>query len=402
MLALLLLGACSDNNLIDHSKDPVDVEDTASVPDISVTPVSVDYGVVLPGTPTAATVTISNVGAADLFLDGVALVAPESDVSITAIASPVVVPGASVETVVTWTPTGSPLSAILRVSSNDPDQPAVDVPLVGELPPGQIVVDPAYYDFGTLDVGHTATVPVTVSNIGAGDLTITNWSFLATDADMFIRDPGELGTLPHTLASGGSATVIVQYTPSAGGGDEGSLSIDSDDPVTPNTGAQQVGNANDPDPCEGLTQHVKIMLTADDAWQGWIDGTSFSAPGMNTWSTADTLEWDLPCGDHALSLYATDTAAVVSGVIAVVWVDDVVKYVSGPTDWTMHDTFPSGDWTAADYDDTSWHIPEVCANNSIWGTMPAPFYALGADWIWWTSNCSDLGEAWLRLNFSVP
>ena len=174
-------------------------------------------------------------------------------------------------------------------------------------------MDPSYYDFGTLDVGHSATVPITISNIGAGALTIDRWDFVATDSDMTIRDAGALSALPYTMAPGASTSMIVQYTPAAGGGDEGSLSIYSDDPVTPNTGAQQVGNANDPDPCQGLTQHVRLMLTADDAWQGWMDGTVFNGPGQNTWSTADTLEWDLPCGDHALALYATDTAAVVSG-----------------------------------------------------------------------------------------
>lgn len=53
------------------------------------------------------------------------------------------------------------------------------------------------------------------------------------------------------------------------------------------------------------------------------------------------------------------------------------------------------------YDDSSWHIPEVCSNTSLWGSTPQPFYDLGAQWIWWTSNCTDLGEAWLRLDFTV-
>jgi hypothetical protein len=163
-----------------------------------------------------------------------------------------------------------------------------------------------------------------------------------------------------------------------------------------------MGKGEEPDPCDGFTQHVKLIITADDAWDGWIDGTEFTAPGQDAWSTIDTLEWDLACGDHALALYATDTGMVIAGVLAAIEVEGTVTFVSGPTDWTMIDTAPPADWTDPAFDDSTWHIPEVCADGSPWGTTPQPLYDLGARWIWWTSNCRDLGEAWLRLNFTVP
>ena len=147
---------------------------------------------------------------------------------------------------------------------------------------------------------------------------------------------------------------------------------------------------------------MELFLTADDAWEGWIDNTAFTGPNSGAWNAFDTFEWELECGDHALALYATDTGMAISGVIAVVKVEGVVRFVSGPSNWTMLDTAPPSDWTDPAFDDSSWYIPEVCANTSIWGSTPQPFYDLGAEWIWWTSSCTSLGEAWFRLNFTVP
>ncbi len=270
------------------------------------------------------------------------------------------------------------------------------------VPYGEVLVEPATYDFGTLEVGATVTTTITVSNVGAGLLTIDEWTYDATDADMVVVDAGDLTTLPAQLPPGTSAEVVVQYTPSASGADEGSFSLASDDPDRPSTGAQQYGNGEEHDPCEGFTQSVSVFLTADDTWRGWMDGTEFTAPNQNTWSQFDTLEWELPCGDHALSLYATDAYAAIAGVIAVVTIEGTVRFVSGPSNWTMLDVTPPAGWTDPSFDDSAWYIPAVCADNSIWGATPQPFYDLGAQWIWWNTNCQSLGEAWLRLNFSVP
>lgn len=398
---LLFLLACTENNLVSQDKG-VGGDDTASdAPDIRVTPDAVDFGVLSPGDVATATVHIENRGDAQLLIGDLLFTTPLDELTLTGIPSPAVAPGAGVDTVVTWTAGVTPLADTLQVGSNDPDQPRINVPITGEVVIGDILVEPAFYDFGTLPVGTSASVPVVVSNIGDGPLTIDAVEYATRDGDLHVTDYGALATLPAILDVGASTTVTVEYTPSSSGGDEGAFTVWSDDPDTPTNGAQQAGTGAD-DPCNGYYQTVRIMLTADDAWQGWIDGTSFSAPGQNTWSQADTLEWEMACGDHALSLYATDTANVISGVIAVVWVEDAVRFVSGPANWTMLDTPPPGDWTSPAYDDSSWHIPVVCANTSPWGTWPQPFYDLGAQWIWWTSNCSDLGEAWLRLNFTVP
>ena len=396
------LWGCSENNLV-KKDDGEDVEFDDVSPNILVDPLSVDFGSVLAGASAAATLSISNVGDDTLTLDTLRLGSADSALTFTEITSPLLLAGDSVATVVTWTPsTSGPLSNTLDITSNDPDEPLIVVPLSGSTPGGNLTVTPDLHDFGTLDVGASATVTLTVSNDGDGPITVSDTDYTAGDSDLHVLDLGALTALPATLEAGESAEVIVEYTPGEAGSDDGSFGFTSDDPDEPLIVVQQYGNAISTDPCMGLSKHVTLMLTADDAWDGWMDGTEFFGANSDTWSASDTLEWDMGCGDHTLALYATDVAHAVSGVIAVVWVDGAVRFVSGPTDWTIVDTPPPSDWTDITFDDSGWNVPQVCSTSSIWGASPQPFYDQGASWIWWTSSCSDLGEAWLRLNFTVP
>jgi len=403
MAFLLLHLACTENELIAKEDDPVGTT-SAEAPDILVDPLEVDFGEVQVGRSAAATVTISNRGDASLTVEDLELAgAGNFDLSWTNLGTPLLPPGGVTDTVVTWTPTAAgALAEELEVRSNDPDTPLIGVRLIGGVPGGDLVLEPALYDFGTLAVGDSAMVELVLSNVGEGPVVVSDWSYNATDADMRVVDPGGLAVTPVVFDAGESTSLWVEYAPSSSGADEGALQVDSDDSDEPQLVANQLGSGEVDDPCKGFTQTVRLMLTADDAWQGWIDGTAFSAPNQNTWSASDTMEWEMECGDHTLALYATDTAQAVSGVIAVVWVEGAVRFVSGPTDWTMLDTSPPSGWQDVGFDDSGWNIPQVCADTSLWGSYPQPFYDQGAQWIWWTTQCRNLGEAWLRLNFTVP
>lgn len=398
----LLLVACNENNLI-GKEVPSEGMDTGTLPDIVVDPGEIAFGEVEWGSEHTQVVTVENVGSGTLLLESPALVSATAEVSLSTLGSAILAPGAKTEMVVTWVATSAAgVADIVQFGSNDPDEPVVDVPLSGSVPVGQIVVTPDIHDFGALEVGLSDAVTVNVKNVGNGPLTIDSYTFVATDVDLALVDPGALAGLPLTLAPGESTDVLVNYAPSDGSGDEGTFAVFSDDPDTYEAGTVFMGSGIEPDPCEGFTQNVKLTLTADDAWQGWLDGAGFGAPGQNAWNQIDSLEWDLECGDHALALYATDTAQVIAGVLAAIEVEGTVTFVSGGPGWTMIDTAPAADWTDIAFDDSAWHIPEKCGNASIWGSTPQPLYDLGAQWIWWTPDCTNLGEAWLRLNFTVP
>jgi len=107
-------------------------------PNISVSPLSHDFGDIELGASSTVIVTISNEGSADLTVSGIAL---ETDFAITSVppASVVVGPSQTVDVEITYTPTVFGYnSAVLKITSDDPDEPVVEVQLgaVGiEIPP---------------------------------------------------------------------------------------------------------------------------------------------------------------------------------------------------------------------------------------------------------------------------
>lgn len=400
MTPLLLLFACSENELIAQKDDNEGGDTAVTTPDVSVTPEAVDFGAALDGTVLDTIVTVTNRGDGELFVSEVALSGTEPALSLTTFGEPWLAPSASRDLVLTWTAAG-PVSDVITVASDDPDDPEIQVPVTGGSLPPAIALTPETWDFGELEVGEVATVTVNVASVGDSPLTISSWDY-AGSADLSVIDPGALASLPLTLPPGESTDVVVQYAPLDEGGDEGALLVYSDDPVRPDAGASQWGSASE-HPCRKDVYTVRIMLTADDAWEGWLDETAFTAPNQRDWTHSDTVEWELGCGPHTLALAASDQAYVTSGVIAVVWVEDEVRFLSGPDNWKISDGEPEAGWQAIVYDDSAWKVPEVCADTSPWGTYwPAEFYTYGAQWIWWTSECRNLGKAWFRLNFSVP
>lgn len=400
MMAAILLGACSENQLHSKETDPGGTS-TAGQPEIRVDPPSVDYGAVPPGVSSAATVTIHNEGEASLHINGLDVAGGTPSVTWTTLSSPVVAPGGAVTTLITWTAEiGVDLQDDFRVSSDDPDEVRVRVPLTGTVYEGDLQVEPRAWDFGDLDVGAAATLTLAVSNIGVAPIEVSDSWYTSNDKDLHVLDMGGLAVLPTTFDPGESTEVVVEYVPSAAGSDEGALQIASNDPDEPLLVANQVGTGLDPCPV-GATRPATLDLTADDSWRGWLDGEELSGINQDVWYGEDHFSWDLACGDHTLAVYVTDTAQVTSGLLTVLRINDAVAYVTGPEDWLMTDSLPDYDWREIAYDDSAWKVPEVCADLTPWGSFPTAYYGDGATWIWWTSACNNLGEAWFRLDFEV-
>ena len=98
-------------------------------PNIAVSPLSHDFGDVELGTSSTVVVTISNVGNGGLNVSGIGL---ETDFAITSApaASIVVEPDTTVDVEITYTPTVLGYnSAVLKITSDDPDEPVVEVRL---------------------------------------------------------------------------------------------------------------------------------------------------------------------------------------------------------------------------------------------------------------------------------
>lgn len=183
-------------------------------------------------------------------------------------------------------------------------------------------------------------------------------------------------------------------------GPETDTSAVADDTAEPGEGTGEVPDEGEP--CEG-TRTVRVGLSADDIWTGWLAGTEFG--NVEHWWETGWTEFELECGNYVLAVYATDAHQAISGFIGQVEVDGVVKHQTGDGTWKVYDGNPGGsDWKRPAFDDSTWGTGEPCeysAATGWWGSSPADLTGAGAWWIW-PHDCLALGDAAFRLTFSVP
>ena len=154
---------------------------------------------------------------------------------------------------------GGAVSASLTIASDDPTRGSVTVALtgtgVGATAAPKIGVSPAALNFGSVTVGQTKDLTVTVINTGNATLTIG--SIAGSDPQF---------TIPTTLASvvaGGSGLFTVRFKPAAGGPQSGTLTIKSNDPLQSTFTTPIMGT--------GIAAPVSSDMTLK------VDGGSFSA-----------------------------------------------------------------------------------------------------------------------------
>lgn len=240
MLLLSVLVACSDYALEGEKvTDGTPVEEGLS-PAIEVDPPAIDFGAVDPaaGLTAAQVVTVTNTGDATLLVTGVDT-EPGAPFVVTALSSSLIAPGGASTWSVAYDPSHTVTDSPLHVRSDDPDDPVVDVLLSGERLEPDLVVDPVFHDFGTLEPDTTAAVDITLRNDGAVALDIQSMSYTtASFTELSLRDDPS----PLTLAPGASVVVTVDYAPTDDQPDEGYLTVRSTDPDEPTALADQVGN----------------------------------------------------------------------------------------------------------------------------------------------------------------
>lgn len=290
-LLLPILG-CSEYDL----KSREDGEG-GSGPDVAVDPSSVNFGTVdLGESSVAKVVTVSNVGRGDLHLDPLTLDAVDGTFEITALGASTLASGESADFSVVFTPIfeGEATGAVW-VLSDDADEPALPVSLVGDsplLPHPDIELAPATTDFGTLDPFTTATAEIVLSNRGDADLTVSGYLYSAGTSEMDLQDPeATWGPPPWVLAPGESRSLFVDYAPQDAVADTGTLTVYSDDPDEPEVAAVQLGNG--PDPSSFATR-----------WYVYDDGLAWETTSSPTYvvdSHGDAdLYWYEPSGAHGL------------------------------------------------------------------------------------------------------
>ena len=139
--------------------------------------------------------------------------------------------GGSLDVAVTFNTTGlfgGSYDGSIRVQSNDPDEPVVNVPTHLEaIGTPNLTAAPASLAFGPVYVGLSADRPLTVRNTGSHPLTISGASF-DNPAYSLVG-----ASFPITLGQNGVAVLTVRFTPTAACDCAATLSLASNDPDSP-------------------------------------------------------------------------------------------------------------------------------------------------------------------------
>jgi Zn-dependent metalloprotease len=194
--------------------------------DIRVEPAQVDFGAVLLGQTTQRTLTVSNLGAADLIVSSIDV--PDGSFHLSSDAAFSLPSGAMKTVAISYSPeTLGSHQATLTIHSSDPDRPEWSIVLTGSgvgIP--RIEVAPQVLDFGAVDVGDSASLNLALRNAGTANLTIT-------EIDCPTGPFSIAGNLPFELAPGTLRELTVTYAPTEAATHQGQLTIRSSDQDQP-------------------------------------------------------------------------------------------------------------------------------------------------------------------------
>jgi hypothetical protein len=193
---------------------------------------NLNFGTVCGSGPNYLTIEVYNVGAADLVITSVQRLFGSADFSVLPLpGTPVIVaPGEDIEFTVQYAPTAPGLeTAIIRISSNDPAAPFVDVAAIGTQGTGAVatvIADSG--DFGHVCLGSFADRLLTINNSGScplfiSDITSSSFNFL----------PPSVVSYPLVVSPGASIDMTIRFQPSIFGPATATISIVSSDPASP-------------------------------------------------------------------------------------------------------------------------------------------------------------------------
>lgn len=134
-LLILSFVACDSDYKLHSPPDEPSIVIEDDVPDIRVTPDSVNFTALLEGQVISEIITVENIGEDDLIITDIELLVGTS-YSLTLTASELIAPGEFTEFTVTLTAGSEPLEDWIHIDSNDPDTPTVEVPLNVDLASG--------------------------------------------------------------------------------------------------------------------------------------------------------------------------------------------------------------------------------------------------------------------------
>lgn len=228
------MGDPGPDNVYGHGRLDLSLLPPVGRPVIKLSRNVLDFGAVLLGSSQTLGLGIVNTGPSSLVISEILL--PSGDFGLSRSSFPIA-PGRSERVSVTFTPRSEgDRSGDMTILSNLPQtnvalrargvrQPVVPVP--------RITVDASRRDFGSVDVGSTASLTVTVTNSGDASLTITD---ITSSNEQVIVSPRQL-----TIPAKQNGYFTLQFQPARTGDLSARVTIYSDDSKTPVVGFPVAG-----------------------------------------------------------------------------------------------------------------------------------------------------------------
>jgi Abnormal spindle-like microcephaly-assoc'd, ASPM-SPD-2-Hydin len=193
---------------------------TSPVAQLAVSPTTLSLGSIVVGGSGTASGSLSASGASvTVTADSV----NNSAFTVSGLTLPVTIPtGQSVPFTVKFTPTAAgSASATLAFTSNAQTSSTTEsLTGTGTASPGQLAVSPSTLSFGSVNVGSTGTQATTLTASGAS-VTISS---AAMSNSLFTLSGA---SFPMTLSAGQSQQIYVVFSPTAGGTDSGTMTLNS-------------------------------------------------------------------------------------------------------------------------------------------------------------------------------
>jgi hypothetical protein len=205
---------------------------------LSVAPNPVNFGAVPPGQARTQGLALSALGNSRCIIDRVEIAAGGDEGFTARIDGELrLTPGMSGVATIGFRPTtAGRKTATIRVHTDSPTTPIVEVPVSGFADVPSLCVTPANIDFG--NVATEASAEVTLFACAARAVDVTSLAFVAPDAELELLD---VPALPVSLAAGETRRVRVRYRPADADGDTVIVRVGSTDPGHPTSDVRVTG-----------------------------------------------------------------------------------------------------------------------------------------------------------------
>lgn len=234
-------------------------------PHLKMGSTEIDFGEVVVFRQETISVPVVNEGIATLDISGLPIVSPNPDIQVVSYSSSIP-PGEEGELLFRFAPSTEGLQeASAQLISNDPDDPSMDINLVGQGVKPLIEVSPQSVSFGTVNPSETVSTDIQIQAAGSGTLRIID--ILVSDSSFGYTLP-EAMFLPIALDAGFGFQLDAHFTAVDDSPTSGQLIISSNDPTSPLSivllGANGGGSGDNQPPS------LQIM-SPPSGWQSMVD-----------------------------------------------------------------------------------------------------------------------------------